>query len=67
MVRHVNRLVGHDDVIEESGVEKFPEVRMFTDSLRATASGKFGRAHEGKRNTVPPEERDGGLNFKIGE
>jgi UDP-N-acetylglucosamine acyltransferase len=53
--------------IEEAGYEKFPEVKLFADSRRATAAGKFGRALEAKREVVPPNERDGNLNFKITE
>src|SRR4029077_7272996 len=53
--------------IEEAGYEKFPEVKLFADSRRATAAGKFGRALEARREIVPPDERDGRLNFKIAE
>jgi UDP-N-acetylglucosamine acyltransferase len=45
----------------------FPEVRLFIDFVRATDAGKFGRALEAEREVVPPSERDGSLNFKIGE
>lgn len=58
----------HDDALQkvvDSGWEKFPEVKLFTDFLRATAAGKFGRALEAEREVVPPNERDGKLNFKI--
>ncbi len=60
----------HDEALQkvvEMGFEKFPEVRLFTDFLRATAAGKFGRALEADREVVPLNERDGKLNFKIAE
>jgi UDP-N-acetylglucosamine acyltransferase len=53
--------------IEAAGYEKHPEVKLFTDFLRATAAGKFGRALEAEREVVPPDERDGTMNFKIKE
>lgn len=51
--------------IAETSYEKYPEVQLFVDFLRATAAGKFGRALEAEREVVPPNERDGKLNFKI--
>ena len=45
--------------------DKFPEVQMFVEFLKATAQGRHGRALEAERETVPPEERDGPLNFRI--
>lgn len=51
--------------IMESSYEKHAEVKLFADFLRATAEGKFGRALEAEREVVPPNERDGKLNFKI--
>ncbi|HLX60957.1 MAG TPA: hypothetical protein VKX17_06705, partial [Planctomycetota bacterium] len=51
--------------VADAGYEKFAEVKLFTDFLRATAAGKFGRALEAAREVVPPNERDGNLNFKI--
>lgn len=53
--------------ISESEYGQHAEVKLFTDFLRATAAGKFGRALEAEREVVPPSERDGNLNFKIGE
>jgi len=49
------------------GYDKYLEVSMLIESLKATARGKHGRALEGEREIVPPDQRDGRLNFKIGE
>lgn len=46
---------------------KHLEVRMFVEFVKATAAGRFGRALESSREVVPPKERDGKLNFNIGE
>ena len=54
-------------IIEERGYLQFTEVKMFTDFLRFTGAGKFGRGLESSREVVPPSERDGDLNFKIGQ
>ena len=51
--------------IAERGCDKFAEVALFVEFLRATARGRHGRALEAERESLPPEERDGRLNFKI--
>ena len=52
--------------ITERGCDKFVEVALFVEFLKATANGRHGRALESGRNIVPTEERDGRLNFKVG-
>ena len=41
------------------------EVALFVEFLKAVAQGRHGRALEAEREVVPPEERDGRLNFKL--
>jgi UDP-N-acetylglucosamine acyltransferase len=53
--------------IEAEGGLQHAEVAMFVDFLKTTALGKHGRALEAEREVVPPEQRDGRLNFRIGE
>lgn len=51
--------------LAERGLDKFVEVAMLVESLKATARGKHGRALEAEREVVPADERDGRLNFKL--
>ncbi|HEY3322269.1 MAG TPA: acyl-ACP--UDP-N-acetylglucosamine O-acyltransferase [Planctomycetota bacterium] len=51
--------------LEQSGADKFVEVQMLIEFLKAVARGKHGRALEADREIVPPAERDGRLNFKL--
>ncbi|HYG73782.1 MAG TPA: acyl-ACP--UDP-N-acetylglucosamine O-acyltransferase [Planctomycetota bacterium] len=51
--------------LTEKGHDRFIEVAMLIEFLKATAKGKHGRALEAEREIVPAEERDGRLNFKI--
>ena len=53
--------------IVNRGGSQIPEVALFMNFLRETARGRHGRALEAERETIAPEERDGRLNFKIGE
>jgi UDP-N-acetylglucosamine acyltransferase len=50
--------------IEKLGCLQHPEVKHFVDFLRMVENGRHGRALEGKRAEVPPEERDGDLAFR---
>ncbi|MFH0937790.1 MAG: acyl-ACP--UDP-N-acetylglucosamine O-acyltransferase [Planctomycetota bacterium] len=54
------------DQIAKDGLEKYIEVVLFVEFLKATARGRHGRALEAEREIVPAEERDGRLNFKVG-
>lgn len=47
--------------LAQKGFDKFAEVKMFVEFLKATARGKHGRALEAEREIVPPEQRDGRL------
>jgi UDP-N-acetylglucosamine acyltransferase len=51
--------------LAERGLDKFVEVAMLLEFLKATARGKHGRALEAEREIVPADERDGRLNFKL--
>jgi UDP-N-acetylglucosamine acyltransferase len=53
--------------VADRGYEKFTEVAVFVEFLRATSRGKHGRALESQRAVVPAEQRDGRLNFKPGQ
>jgi UDP-N-acetylglucosamine acyltransferase len=52
------------DALAKKGCDKFPEVKMFIEFLKATARGKHGRALEAEREIVPPEQRDGRLSVR---
>jgi len=51
--------------LASKGHDKFLEVNMLMEFLKATAAGKHGRALEAEREIVPPDQRDGRLNFKL--
>jgi UDP-N-acetylglucosamine acyltransferase len=51
--------------LDADGLTQIPEVAHFVDFLKAIERGKNGRALEGERETVPVNERDGRLNFKL--
>jgi len=51
--------------LAERGLDKFVEVAMLMEALKATARGKNGRALEAVREVIPADERDGRLNFKL--
>src|SRR5579862_6470179 len=51
--------------LSRKGFDKFTEVQMFVEFLKATARGKHGRALEAEREIVPPDQRDGRLGFKL--
>jgi UDP-N-acetylglucosamine acyltransferase len=60
----------HDEALSQitgRGYEKFAEVAIFVEFMRATSRGKHGRALESRRAVVPAEQRDGRLNFKPGQ
>jgi hypothetical protein len=50
--------------LAQKGYDKFVEVKMFVEFLKATARGKHGRALEAEREIVPPEQRDGRLSVR---
>jgi UDP-N-acetylglucosamine acyltransferase len=51
--------------IAKLDLQRFAEVAIFVEFLKAVAQGKHGRALEAVREVVPAEERDGRLNFKL--
>lgn len=53
--------------LSEQGHDSVPEVALLIEFLRAVARGRHGRALEAERQILPPEERDGRLNFSITE
>jgi UDP-N-acetylglucosamine acyltransferase len=72
-IKEAYRLCFRDDMprdqaykeIAEHEYDKFVEVALFLEFLKAVAQGKHGRALEAERAVVPADERDGRLNFKI--
>lgn len=52
--------------IADEGLDQYTVVKEFIESLRETDKGRHGRALEGDRVDLPPEERDGKMGYMLG-